>query len=112
MPSIPLFSYGTLQQENVQLANFGRVLEGRADALVGFRLDAVAVDDPVVIATSGLAVHHIAVATGDPADQVPGTVFQITAEELAASDAYEVDAYIRIKTPLASGGTAFVYVKA
>jgi hypothetical protein len=110
--AIPLFSYGTLQQENVQLATFGRRLEGRADALIGFRLDAVAIDDPAVVATSGLAVHHIAVPTGDLADQVPGTVFLITAEELAASDAYEVDAYTRIEAPLLSGGTAFAYVRA
>ena len=107
-----LFSYGTLQQENVQLATFGRRLEGRADALVGFRLDAVAIDDPAVVAASGLAVHPVAVPTGDPADRVPGTVFLITPDELAASDAYEVDAYARIEAPLASGGTAFVYVRA
>ena len=112
MPNHSLFSYGTLQQENVQLATFGRLLEGQADALVGFRLDTVAIGDPAVVATSGLAVHHIAAATGNPADQVAGTVFQITAEELAASDAYEVDAYTRVEAPLASGGTAFVYVRA
>jgi hypothetical protein len=30
-----LFSYGTLRQEEVQLATFGRRLAGRPDALVG-----------------------------------------------------------------------------
>ncbi|QPQ56318.1 gamma-glutamylcyclotransferase [Allosphingosinicella flava] len=110
--NIPLFSYGTLQQENVQLATFGRLLEGRADALAGYRLEAITIDDPAVVAASGLAVHHIAVPSSDSADQVPGTVFQITAEELAASDAYEVEAYTRIEAPLASGSTAFVYVRA
>jgi hypothetical protein len=30
-----LFSYGTLQQEGVQRATFGRLLKGSADALVG-----------------------------------------------------------------------------
>lgn len=112
MTSISLFSYGTLQQEDVQLATFGRLLEGRADALVGFRLDSLAIGDPAVVAASGLAVHPVAVPTGNPADRVPGTVFFITAEELAASDAYEVDDYARIEAPLASGGAAFVYVKA
>ena len=32
-----LFSYGTLQQEDVQLATFGRRLEGRADACRAMR---------------------------------------------------------------------------
>ena len=31
-----LFSYGTLQQDEVQLATFGRLLEGRKDALPGY----------------------------------------------------------------------------
>jgi len=31
-----LFSYGTLQQGDVQFATFGRRLEGRADALPGY----------------------------------------------------------------------------
>jgi len=32
--TVRLFSYGTLQQREVQLANYGRELEGAADALV------------------------------------------------------------------------------
>ena len=39
MSSEELFTYGTLQLEEVQLATFGRVLEGRPDALVGYRLE-------------------------------------------------------------------------
>ncbi|MGH9961724.1 MAG: gamma-glutamylcyclotransferase, partial [Pyrinomonadaceae bacterium] len=31
-----LFSYGTLQQESVQLSTFGRLLQGQGDALLGF----------------------------------------------------------------------------
>ena len=33
-----LFTYGTLQLEEVQLQTFGRKLEGKPDALVGYRL--------------------------------------------------------------------------
>ena len=33
-----LFSYGTLQQENVQLANFGRRLTGVSDTLVNYKI--------------------------------------------------------------------------
>jgi hypothetical protein len=31
-----LFSYGTLQQEDVQLSTFGRLLHGQRDELPGF----------------------------------------------------------------------------
>lgn len=108
--SVSLFSYGTLQQPNVQLATFGRLLEGRPDSLPGFAVAPLPITDPKVIATSGAAVHTIAVPTGDPADSIPGVVFAITAAELAAADAYEVDAYARIEVKLASGAPAFVYV--
>jgi hypothetical protein len=108
--SVWLFSYGTLRQPNVQLATFGRLLEGRPDSLPGFAVAPLPITDPGVIATSGAAVHTIAVPTGDPADLIPGVVFSITAAELAAADAYEVDAYARIEVELASGARAFVYV--
>ena len=52
-----LFSYGTLQQENVQLATFSRKLTGSPDVLVGYRLDEIAISDPAVVATSG-KTHH------------------------------------------------------
>ena len=48
-----LFSYGTLQQEDVQLASFGRRLSGRADALVGWRQEMVEITDPDVLTKSG-----------------------------------------------------------
>lgn len=34
--TVRLFSYGTLQQENVQRATFGRLLDGTPDALMGY----------------------------------------------------------------------------
>ena len=36
-----LFSYGTLQSEAVQLATFGRRLEGKADRLIGYRVSMI-----------------------------------------------------------------------
>ena len=110
--TILLFSYGTLRQENVQLATFGRRLEGRPDALAGYRLSPMPIDDPEVVATSGLAVHTIARPTGDRSDLVPGTLFQVTPAELEAADKYEVDGIVRIKVRLSSGAEAFVYVAA
>jgi gamma-glutamylcyclotransferase (GGCT)/AIG2-like uncharacterized protein YtfP len=106
-----LFSYGTLQQEEVQRASFGRKLDGTADALPGWRQEMVEITDPDVLAKSGKRFHPI-VMPGAPSDQVAGTVFEITGEELAAADRYEVSDYKRIAVTLASGRTAWVYVKA
>lgn len=107
-----LFSYGTLRHDAVQLALFGRLLEGRTDALPGYKLGFVEIRDPGVIATSGSARHLIVRATADPADAVAGTAFRISRDELAAADAYEVAEYSRIEAVLASGIAAFVYVDA
>lgn len=40
-----LLSYGTLQREEVQLATFGRRLDGRADELVGYEPSLVRIED-------------------------------------------------------------------
>ncbi|WP_297510025.1 gamma-glutamylcyclotransferase family protein [uncultured Caulobacter sp.] len=112
MSVVRLFSYGTLQQPKVQRETFGRLLEGRPDALPGFRQTLLRITDPAVLATSGEAFHPIVTPTGDPADRIEGAVFEITPEELAAADAYEVSDYKRIAVRLASGLEAFVYVQA
>lgn len=107
---VALFSYGTLRQANVQMATFGRLLDGRPDQLVGFIIGPLPIDDPYVVETSGLAVHTIAIPSGNDADRIDGTVFEISEEELEAADRYEVDTVKRIETVLASGAKAFVYV--
>ncbi|MGC1303526.1 MAG: gamma-glutamylcyclotransferase family protein [Caulobacteraceae bacterium] len=107
-----LFSYGTLQQEAVQLKTFGRRLSGVADTLPGYARAMVRITDPDVLAASGADHHPIVAATGDPADEVPGTVFEISEAELAAADAYEVSDYRRVEVQLKSGRNAWVYVGA
>ncbi len=71
----------------------------------------VRITDPAVLAKSGQRFHPIVVRSGDPADRVAGMLFEITTEELAAADAYEVSDYERVEAQLASGRTAWVYVK-
>lgn len=105
-----LFSYGTLQLPEVQRANYGRLLDGEADVLIGYRLVALEISDPRVVEISGQAVHTIARATGNPADRVPGKVFRLAKAELEATDTYEVDTYARIEAVLESGRAAWVYV--
>ena len=107
---LALFSYGTLQQREVQLATYGRELEGSADALLGYRLAPVVIDDPHVVDVSGKAVHTIAVPSGDTADRISGLVFLLSEDELRATDAYETDAYSRVAVTLESGRTAHVYI--
>ncbi|MEV0531835.1 gamma-glutamylcyclotransferase family protein [Kitasatospora sp. NPDC050463] len=107
-----LFSYGTLQLPEVQLARFGRLLEARPDALPGFRLTWIAITDPEVIAASGTDRHPLVVASSDDADAVEGSVFAITDGELAAADDYEVDDYVRTEVVLRSGAKSWAYLAA
>src|SRR3569833_418177 len=80
--AILLFSYGTLLDRNVQLTRFGRELQGRPDALPGYRRTLLEITDPEVLATSGKKYHPIVEESTEPADEVSGTVFEITAQEL------------------------------
>ena len=105
-----LFSYGTLRQPEVQRATFGREIDGRPDAIVGYHLVYVTITDPHVIATSGSDRHPILKPTDRADAAVEGMVFEISEADLAAADEYEVDDYRRITVPLRSGGDAWVYV--
>ncbi len=105
-----LFSYGTLQLESVQLATFGRRLDGEPDAVLGYELGRVRITDRAVIAASGADVHPVLLPSADAAAVVQGTVFALDDAQLAAADEYEVDAYRRIEYPLRSGRSAWVYV--
>jgi gamma-glutamylcyclotransferase (GGCT)/AIG2-like uncharacterized protein YtfP len=93
-----LFAYGTLQQEAVQLATFGRQLEGKPDALPGYDVGM-------------FQVHRNLQFTGNPNDLVEGTVFTITQSDLEKADAYEPDGYKRKLVQLKSGLKAWVYLQ-
>lgn len=107
-----LFAYGTLQQDDVQLDTFGRLLDGDDDVLPGYTVDYAEIEDPRVVGLSGLSVHPIVRATGSARDKVVGRVLRVTADELDAADEYEVELYRRVAVVLASGRTAWVYVSA
>ena len=107
-----LFSYGTLQLESVQIATFGRLLAGTSDALPGFELVSLTIEDRKVIAISGKSHHTMASFTGRASDVISGTVFTITPGELQNADQYEVPAVKRVAVVLQSGVRAWVYVDA
>ena len=108
-----LFSYGTLQQEDVQLSTFGRKLDGEKDLLVGYEPSLVRIADPAVAERLKRTHHDNVKATGDDWSTVQGTVFDVTDEEIARADAFEAQYnYKRIHVPLASGKEAWCYVHA
>jgi gamma-glutamylcyclotransferase (GGCT)/AIG2-like uncharacterized protein YtfP len=108
-----IFSYGTLQQEDVQRSMYGRPVNGTPDELPGFEPAEVKIDDPELAAKLGTTHHANAILSTDPARRVTGTVFEVTDAELARTDAYEAPhAYKRIAVTLASGREAWVYVHA
>jgi hypothetical protein len=107
-----LFSYGTLQLEAVQMATFGRQLAGTSDALQGFELVLLRIEEPAVVAISGKAVHTMANFTGRASDVVSGTVFAVTPDEIQNADKYEVAAVKRVAVVLQSGVRAWTYVDA
>jgi hypothetical protein len=112
-PRMPLlFSYGTLQQNSVQIATFGRVLQGQPDELVGFEQSFSRVEDPQFVATSGKADHAIVRFTGRSDSRVSGTVFEVSDDDVAKADSYEPAGYTRISTVLRSGKQAWVYADA
>ena len=105
-----LFTYGTLQLEEVQLDTFGRKLEGRPDVLPGYRLVTIRIEDADFVAKSGTADHRNLEFTGNASDFVEGIVFSVTREELEKSDSYEPEGYERVAVPLQSGTNAWIYL--
>jgi gamma-glutamylcyclotransferase (GGCT)/AIG2-like uncharacterized protein YtfP len=108
-----LFSYGSLQESDVQLATFGRLLSGQRDELLGAEASTVKIENPEIVAALG-RTHHANVTLASETDtRVPGTVFEISDSELKRVDAYETAySYRRVLGRLASGKEAWVYVYA
>jgi hypothetical protein len=106
-----LFSYGTLQEEAVQLATFARRWEGRTDILAGFVVMMIPIKDQNLAAVSE-NTHYLNIQfTGIESDLVAGTVFRVTGKELEQADAYEATAnYERVLVQLRSGVSAWVYL--
>jgi hypothetical protein len=67
--SVLLFSYGTLQYKDVQVATFGRELTGREDSLPGYVR--------TITVARGVLYFNIT-PSSDPEDAVSGTVSEIS----------------------------------
>ena len=106
------WTYGTLQQEAVQMSTFGRLLHGQSDELLGFEQSLLKIEDPQFVATSGKSHHAIVKYNGRNDSRVSGMVFELSDSELASADGYEPAGYTRIAARLASGRQAWVYADA
>ncbi|SHE76712.1 gamma-glutamylcyclotransferase family protein [Chryseobacterium takakiae] len=105
-----LFSYGTLQNEKVQIETFGRILQGQKDILTGYKLKMLEIKDPEVLRKSNQKYHPILEFSGNPEDEVEGVLFAVTDEEILQADKYEVDDYKRVEGVFKSGKSGFIYV--
>lgn len=103
-----LFSYGTLQQAEVQLKLFGRKLKGSPDALKGYRAVKIRLEEKYR-SDSGEDYNLIAVGGHSQGDIIHGLTLELTEEELLFSDKYEPPEYIRISVQLESGLNGWVY---
>ena len=105
-----LFSYGTLQKQNVQLQLFGRILTGRKDILQGYRMATIEITDEKFLSKGEQKVQQTLIATNNNIDFIEGTALELSEEELRTSDQYEPGNYKRKKVKLQSGKEAWVYL--
>ncbi len=96
-----LFTYGTLQDLQVQEYIFGRILNGKPDFLFGYKRF-----ENAVYGRYPLVLH-----TKNGEDKVAGTVYEVSLVDLKKADIYETSAYKRKKFQLESGVTAWVYIE-
>jgi gamma-glutamylcyclotransferase (GGCT)/AIG2-like uncharacterized protein YtfP len=109
---VPLiFSYGSLQEQAVQLSVYGRVLRAEPDELLNCVREQIAVPPRHKAAAAGVTHYANVVFTPGSGSRVAGKVLELTETELALTDGYEQDAeYVRVIARLASGRRAWVYV--
>ena len=96
-----LFSYGTLQDVEVQKGLLNRKLNGKRNALLGYRLS----DKKL------MGKYPVIERSADESDCVNGTVFRVSYLELHTIDQYETYMYKRIRVTLKSGIKAWAYVE-
>jgi gamma-glutamylcyclotransferase (GGCT)/AIG2-like uncharacterized protein YtfP len=101
---IKLFTYGSLQHEDVQENLFGRVLEGTPEKLVGYVLTRIKIEEEF-----GIVQYPVIVETKNETDFIEGIVFEVTEKELNQADLYEGVHYKREEVQLHSNEKAWVY---
>ncbi|MFH6602705.1 gamma-glutamylcyclotransferase family protein [Maribacter algicola] len=95
-----LFSYGTLQEHDVQNVLFQKTLSGCPDEVTGF----------VLSPNKAYGIYPALLKTKDSSHRISGMVYEVTETDLANADDYEGDFYKRIRVGLKSGKKAWLYV--
>ena len=103
-----LFSYGTLQKEEVQRKLFGRNLDGLPTSLKGYKATPIEIRDEEFLSKGEESNQLIALPSLEN-DRIEGTLFEVTDEELALADSYEPVDYKRIKVLFESGKEGWIY---
>lgn len=107
-----IFSYGTLQEDKVQLELFGRLLNGAQDVLRAYKSTSIEIKDESFLSKGEQKYQLTAIPSNGKNDFIEGTVFEISEEELLLADRYEPDGYQRIEVELESGKKAWIYAAA
>ena len=99
-----LFTYGSLQHEDVQENLFGRALKGTPEKLIGYALKKIQIEEEF-----GIVHYPVIVETKNEADFIDGIVYEVTDKELNQTDWDEGMHYKRIEVHLQSNEKAWVY---
>lgn len=99
-----LFTYGTLQETEVQQDLFGRILQGTPETLVGYELNEIQIEEEF-----GIAYYPIITKTDDSNDTISGTLYEVTMKEIHQADLYEGLHYKRVEVLLQSNQKAWAY---
>jgi gamma-glutamylcyclotransferase (GGCT)/AIG2-like uncharacterized protein YtfP len=104
MKNETLFAYGTLNDPEIQLKLYQKKLKGKPDQLSEYYLSTVTQNENNILNTYAIAIY-----SGKQSDIIPGMVYEITQQELEATDIYEGPEYKRVRVQLQSGLTAWIY---
>lgn len=87
-------------------------MTGFNDCLALYTVGRLRITDQRVLRESGKEFHPILQYTGKSCDEVSGTVFELSSEEIAAANDYEVAEYQRVRARLKSGRCCWIYAAA
>ncbi|TRX36964.1 gamma-glutamylcyclotransferase [Flavobacterium sp. ZT3R18] len=102
-----LFTYGTLQNNDIQESLFGRILQGTPETLIGYKLNEIQIEEEF-----GLIQYPIITETQQPEDTISGIVYEITTSDLHQADLYEGLHYKRVEVHLQSNEKVWAYSEA
>ena len=95
-----VFSYGTLQDQQVQQEVLGRLVEGAPDSLAEYATELIEIEGKQFLCSIPSADKNLS-----------GKCLEVSKAELQKIDAYEGKDYVRVKKILQSGTSAWVYVR-